>query len=161
MQKERDPESPYDASVSNIERLYEPLTSIELQSMVDSHEEPFVIIDRHYRIVAVNRAYKKVYSFPDDDAIGKLCFQVSHGNDRPCHEEGEDCPHARVFDTGKPCVCAHVHVDSNHRMHQVRVSAYPLYGTNGQLYIGECIEQMSSPDDRRTGSERMVGSTNR
>ena len=40
----------------------EPVSSIQLQSMVDSHEKPFVVIDRDYSIVAVNDAYKKIYS---------------------------------------------------------------------------------------------------
>ncbi|UCB54488.1 MAG: sigma 54-interacting transcriptional regulator, partial [Thiotrichales bacterium] len=140
-------------------RVYEPVTSIELQSMVDSHEMPFVIIDRDYRIVAVNDAYKKTFSYPDGDAIGQYCYQVSHGKDQPCSLEGEECPHSNIYDSGKSCVCAHVHVDAGHRVHQVRVSAYPLWGSNGQLYVGECIEQLTSPDDRRTGSERMVGNT--
>jgi transcriptional regulator with PAS, ATPase and Fis domain len=142
-----------------MENQYEPVTSIELQSMVDSHESPFVIIDRNYRIVAVNDAYKQIYSYPDDNAVGKKCHQISHGKDNPCHEEGEECPHHHIFETGDPCVCAHVHVDASHRIHQVRVSAYPLQGSDGQLYMGECIEQVSSPDDRRSGSERMVGNT--
>jgi two-component system response regulator AtoC len=140
-------------------KTFEPVSSIELQSMVNSHEQPFVIIDRNYRIVAVNDAYRKTYSYPDSDAIGKRCFEVSHGRESPCSQEGEECPHGNVFDTGKSCVCAHVHVDANHRMHQVRVSAYPLTGSNGQLYLGECIEQVTTPDERRAGSERMVGST--
>jgi transcriptional regulator with PAS, ATPase and Fis domain len=137
----------------------EPVSSIELQSMVDSHEKPFVVIDRDYSIVAVNDAYKKIYSFPDGDAIGKKCYQVSHGNENPCDLEGEECPHTHIFDTGNPCVCAHVHVDAGHRIHQVRVSAFPLHGSNGKLYMGECIEQVTSPDERRSGSERMVGNT--
>ena len=70
----------------------DPVSSIELQSMVDSHERPFVVIDRDYRIVAVNEAYKKIYSYSNDDAIGKKCYRVSHGKPRPCHEEGEECP---------------------------------------------------------------------
>lgn len=135
------------------------VSSIELQSMVNSHENPFVIIDRNYRIVAVNDAYEKIYSYPDGNAVGKMCYQVSHGNEHPCHQEGEECPHDHIFDTGEHCVCAHVHVDAGHRMHQVRVSAYPLQGSDGQLYMGECIEQVTSPDNRRSGSERMVGNT--
>ena len=109
MQKEHESVTPVEP------RQYAPLSSIELQSMVDSHEEPFVVIDRNYSIV-------------DGGAIGKMCYQVSHGKDRPCHEEGEDCPHGHIFDTGKPCVCAHVHVDANHRMHQVRVQAAARHG---------------------------------
>jgi PAS domain-containing protein len=31
---------------------------IELQSLIDSHEQPFVVIDRDYRIMATNKAYQ-------------------------------------------------------------------------------------------------------
>ena len=35
----------------------ETKNTIDLQSVVDTHEQPFVIIDRNFTIVAVNRAY--------------------------------------------------------------------------------------------------------
>ena len=60
------------------EQLYEPVTSIELQSMVDSHDMPFVVIDRNYRIVAVNEAYKKTFSYPDGDAIAYVVLENPH-----------------------------------------------------------------------------------
>ncbi len=130
---------------------------IELKSLVDSHEKPFVVIDKNYQILAVNNAYEKAYGFPDNGAIGKPCYQVSHGNDRPCSEEGEECPHDHVYSTGESYVCAHIHCDASHRMHQVKVSAYPLLSSDGELYMGESIEEISSPEDRRNGGDRMVG----
>ena len=36
-------------------------TGFELQSLVDSHQHPFVVIDRDYQIMAVNKAYEKTY----------------------------------------------------------------------------------------------------
>ena len=135
------------------------VTPIELISLVNSHDKPFVVIDKNYRILAVNQAYEHAYGASSDDAIGKMCYQVSHGNERPCSEEGEECPHEHIFSTGDNCICAHIHCDSNHRMHQVKVSAYPLRGANGELYMGECIEEITSPEDRRSGGERMVGET--
>ena len=65
----------------------------ELQSLVDSHENPFVVIDRDYRIVAVNKAYEKLYGAGRENAVGLHCFKVSHDNDAPCCQSGEDCPH--------------------------------------------------------------------
>jgi DNA-binding NtrC family response regulator len=44
-------------------------------------------------------------------------------------------------------------------MHQVKVSAYPLQGSNGELYMGECIEEIAVPDEKVIGGERMVGET--
>ena len=44
---------------------------IELQSLVDSHEQPFVIIDRDYRILAVNRAYERTFGTDSSKAFGQ------------------------------------------------------------------------------------------
>jgi DNA-binding NtrC family response regulator len=69
------------------------------------------------------------------------------------------CPHDQVFNTGKASFCAHSHRDINDRVHQVKVAAYPLYGADGELYLGECIDEILPPEERRSGGERMVGAT--
>ena len=132
---------------------------IELTSMVNSHEKPFVVIDKNYQILAVNDAYEQVYGASRDYAVGKTCYQVSHNNDHPCSEDGEECPHDNIFDNGEPCICAHLHYDKDHTLHQVKVSAFPLRGSNGELYMGECIEEITTRDNTGTGVGRMVGET--
>jgi len=131
--------------------------SIDLASLVNSHEKPFVVIDKDYRILAVNMAYELEYGTSSEDAVGKMCYQISHGNEHPCSVEGEDCPHDQVFSKGEAKVCAHVHCDADHRMHHVKVSAFPLQGSNNELFLGECIEKISSMDAHLPGGERMVG----
>jgi transcriptional regulator with PAS, ATPase and Fis domain len=132
-------------------------SAIELQSMIDSHTRPFVVIDRDYRIMAVNQAYEHVYKSTQDLAVGRPCYQISHGNDAPCHESGEDCPHQHLFENGKEHSCLHVHYDADHRMHQVRVTAYPLVSSDGELYMGEMIEEINVPHGVHHESQRMVG----
>jgi len=141
-------------SISNIVNLVDHIETgpIDLQSLVDSHDQPFVVIDRDYRIRAINRAYEKTFGVSSDKAVGLP-------NDAPCHESGEDCPHANLFEIGKTDSCLHVHYDANHRMCQVRVTGFPLKGGNGELYMGELIQQLSGPEDRRTNGRRMVGQT--
>ena len=134
-------------------------TSIELQSLVDSHEKPFVIIDRDYRILAVNSAYERAFGTDSRQAVGQPCYRVSHNNEAPCHESGEDCPHVNLFEVGQRDSCLHIHYDKDHRMCQVRVTAYPLHGSNGELFMGELIEELSGPEDRRVEGKRMVGCT--
>jgi transcriptional regulator with PAS, ATPase and Fis domain len=130
---------------------------IELQSLVDSHEKPFVIIDRDYQILAVNSAYERAFETDSTRAVGQPCYRISHNNDAPCHELGEDCPHAKLFEVEQRNSCLHIHYDKDHRMCQVRVTAYPLRGSDGQLYMGELIEELSGPEDRRVEGKRMVG----
>lgn len=131
--------------------------SIDLVSLVNSHEKPFVVIDKSYHILAVNKAYELEYGTTSEDAVGSKCYEISHGNDHPCGEEGEDCPHERVLRSGEATVCAHIHCDANHRMHHVKVTAYPLHGSGEELLMGECIEKISTMDSREPGAERMVG----
>ena len=132
---------------------------VDLQSLVDSHEQPFVVIDNEYRIMAVNSAYERTYGTSRELAVGQPCYKISHDNDAPCHESGEDCPHVNLFEIGKRDSCLHVHYDANHRMCQVRVTAYPLYGSNGELFMGELIQEISAPEERRLNGRRMVGET--
>ena len=132
---------------------------VDLQSLVDSHEKPFVVIDNEYRIMAVNGAYERSYGVTREQAVGQPCYKISHNNDAPCHESGEDCPHVNMFEIGKRDSCLHVHHDADHRMCQVRVTAYPLYGSSGELFMGELIEEISAPEERRVNGRRMVGKT--
>ena len=132
-------------------------TSIDLQSLVESHQQPFVVIDSDYRIMAINNAYESAFGVKREQAIGQPCYKVSHNNDAPCHESGEDCPHLNLFETGQRDSCVHLHYDVGHRMGQVRVTAYPLQGSNGELYMGELIQEMSTPNERRNNGQRMVG----
>ncbi len=131
--------------------------TIELQSMIDSHSSPFVVVGRDYRILAVNQAYEQFYNATRDFAVGQPCYQVSHGNSAPCHESGEDCPHERLFNKGEQHSCLHVHYDPDHRMHQVRVTAYPLVSGDGELYMGEMIEEINVPDGVHREGQRMIG----
>ena len=132
---------------------------VDLQSLVDSHEKPFVVIDNEYRIMAVNSAYERTYGVTREQAVGQPCYKISHNNEAPCHESGEDCPHVNLFEIGKRDSCVHVHQDADHRMCQVRVTAYPLYGSSGELFMGELIEEISAPEERRSNGRRMVGKT--
>ena len=132
---------------------------IEVQSLIDSHEQPFVVIDRDFRIMATNRAYRKAYCTDDEEAIGSQCFKVSHHNDVPCCQLGEECPHAGLFESGEQKSCVHIHYDQDGNMHQVRVTAYPLRGTDGELYLGEHIQEISAPQHVVSGTGKMVGRT--
>ena len=139
-------------------RVDEAVTAeaIELQSLVDSHQQPFVIIDSNYHILAVNKAFERSYGTDRNQAVGQCCYKVSHNNDAPCSEAGEDCPHQHLFDKGEQHSCVHLHYDQDHHMHQVRVTAFPLVSSGGTLYMGEMIEDITQ-EARADQNDRMVG----
>ncbi|MDH5469502.1 MAG: sigma 54-interacting transcriptional regulator [Gammaproteobacteria bacterium] len=114
--------------------------SFDLQSLIDSHAEPFVVIDRNYRIVAVNAAYARAYGAFSSQAVGQTCYRISHNKDQPCHRNGEECPHINLFKDGKQYSCIHTHLNGKNHLHQVRVTAVPLYDGDGQLFMGELLQ---------------------
>jgi len=132
-------------------------TVFELQSLVDSHQHPFVVIDRDYQILAVNKAYEKTYGVGKERTVGLPCFKISHDNDSPCCRSGEDCPHEYLFKYGEPRSCIHIHYDEQHRMHQVRVTAHPLRSGSGELFMGELIEPLTLLEEIKPDCNRMVG----
>ncbi|MDP2029014.1 MAG: sigma 54-interacting transcriptional regulator [Thiobacillus sp.] len=129
----------------------------ELQSLIDVQENPFVLIDEHYRIVAANRAYCINYGMDQLEVVGKTCHEVSHRSNVPCHQNGEDCPHQAVFRTGQPHEVIHTHFDRHNRPEYARIKGHPIQGIGTQRYLGEAIYHIAGSDELDCGDMRMVG----
>ena len=133
-------------------------TSIQLQSLVDAQDRPFLVVDSDYKVVAVNRAYENTYGTRRDQLVGCHCFRVFHNHPRPCHEYGKDCPnlHVQQHHIEEAYSCVHFIEDNQGRIHQTRLTAYPLLGENGERYLGEALEDLSVHNHEDTAA-RMVG----
>jgi len=127
-----------------------------VQSLIDAHDNPFVLIDRDYRIVAANRAYREAYAVKDGALIGKCCFQVSHRLSSPCHLHGEDCPHQQVFETGETHEVLHVHYDNAGEPERVRIRGHCIRGADGEALLGESIHRLE-PVGEQQWHGRMIG----
>lgn len=127
------------------------------QSLIDAHDNPFVLIDEEYRLVAANRAYRRAYGLDEHaEVVGRHCYEVSHHLDRPCHLNGEDCPHRQVFATGETHEVLHTHYDARGQAEQVRIRGHAIRGVDRQLWLGESIERLVPPEAK--GCEgRMIG----
>lgn len=133
--------------------------SIDIQSLVDSHERPFMVIDKSYRIIALNQPFEKTYGVSTDRVLGRPCYEVSHGNNRPCDELGEECPYQQVYRNRQTHSCLHIHKDEHGQQHRVRVTVYPLTGANGEVYLGESIQELSAEETMSEAGVSMVGAS--
>ncbi len=131
--------------------------SLDLQSLINIQENPFVLIDKDYRVVSANHAYCQVYGMRPDEIVGRLCHEISHHSSVPCHENGEVCPHQKVFATGEACQVMHIHYDNHNRAERVRLKGHPINGRDGRLYLGEAIEPLGSSEDLDCDEMRMIG----
>ena len=66
---------------------------IKLESLLETHEQPFVVIGADLHVVAVNRAWEAVFGTAREDQIG-----------RPCCEQQGACRHQQLFQTLEPYV---------------------------------------------------------
>ncbi|MEN8207298.1 MAG: sigma 54-interacting transcriptional regulator [Pseudomonadota bacterium] len=132
---------------------------IGFQTLVESHEQPFMVIDKHFRILALNQAYERAYATNVDQAIGKHCYEICHAHSRPCSEEGEECPHRQVYEKNMPHSCLHTHRDETGHTYWVRVTAFPIMADDGETYLGESIQELTQQDDPAETGEtvHMVG----
>jgi PAS domain S-box-containing protein len=138
---------------------YSNRIGINLQSIIDASDNGFVVIDKNYNIVAANKAYCDAYGVSGDEIEGKKCHAVSHHSDVPCHLNGEDCPHKKVFETKAPHQVLHIHFDHNNEEEHVRIKGSPVFGTDGELFLGEAVFPIAKSDDMDCAKQRMLGSS--
>ncbi|MGE0803438.1 MAG: sigma 54-interacting transcriptional regulator [Lautropia sp.] len=133
------------------------IAAIGSRHWLETHAEPFVLIDADYTIVAANRAYARAYGTSPEAIVGRKCHQVSHRSEEPCHHHGENCPHRTVFAAGEPTQVVHVHYDAHGNAERVRLTARPLPLADGGLLMSESVEQLQplEPAD----AALMIGAT--
>ncbi|MDO9222047.1 MAG: sigma 54-interacting transcriptional regulator [Thiobacillus sp.] len=130
---------------------------IQIQSLIDTHEQAFVIIDRDYRIVAANRRYCDAYGISAESIVGQHCHTVSHHSPRPCHENGELCPHLALFNQGEAVEVLHTHFHADDQPERTRIRGHRLQDENGELYLGEQMFPLEAEAGSVCDAMQMVG----
>ena len=126
----------------------------ELASLIDQLPGCRLLLDAEYRIVAANPAYLNCCgAHCACDAVGRYCYEVSHGYDAPCDSHGESCPLQMAKESGRSERCVHVHHTMDGPEH-VEVEITPLRDDRGTitLYM-ERVDKLSTPGR----SDRFVG----
>ncbi|MFA7633051.1 MAG: sigma 54-interacting transcriptional regulator [Thiohalomonadaceae bacterium] len=123
----------------------ESIAKPSCEQIINILPDPFVVIDRNYRIMAANAQYRKHYGLnPGEDVVGRFCYEVSHHSETPCSQHGEHCPLEIVFNTAQPTQVMHIHYDQHGREEYVQLQSTPLFDDNGKvLYVGEYIFPVS------------------
>ena len=133
------------------------MPSIDLQDLIEAHDQPFVVIDREYRIVAANQRYAEAYGVSSDAIVGQHCYAVSHHATRPCHENGEQCPHQALFEHGEAVEVLHTHFHADDQPERTRIRGHALRGVNGERFLGEQLYPLEADAGSDCDAMQMVG----
>ena len=133
------------------------MPQLELQALIDANDQPFVVIDRDYRIVAANQRYGDAYGVTPAAIVGRHCYDVSHHATRPCHENGELCPHRALFERGEAVEVVHTHFHADDQPERTRIRGHALRGVNGERYLGEQLYPLEADTGTACDAMHMVG----
>lgn len=116
-----------------------------LESLLETHEQPFVVIGADLRVIAVNRAWEAAFGIPREHQIGQPC----------CKQTGV-CRHQHLFQTLEPYAGIFSADDGKESKKLLNVHGYPLLDADGRLYLGESqnLLHKSSDEVHQTG---MIG----
>ena len=101
-------------------------TSEEWQKTFNAITDFVFIIDRDYRLVRVNKALCDALKKEPKELIGKRCFEVLHGTDKPW----PNCPHTKTLATGKATT---EEINDPHLGLPLLVTNSPLFNDKGEL----------------------------
>jgi PAS domain S-box-containing protein len=116
-------------------------------NILQSVGEGIIVVKPDFTIISANTAYCDQVGMDCDDIKGKHCYEVSHHIQRPCYEEGEDCPIKHTFETREPATSLHVHHNIKGEEIYVEVRSYPLKDHTGKVV--SAIEVINNITDRR------------
>ena len=131
-----------------VERRAEQLEAARnyTRATLDNLPDQIISVDLNYRIKSANRAMYERLGLAQKEVIGKFCYKLTHNNDRPCNECGEECPIDGIKETGLPCLVHHKHYGQNGIVEHVEVVAAPIRDKDDNIV--EIIEIMHDISDR-------------
>lgn len=120
-------------------------SAFKLESLLETHDSPFVIINAELKIVAVNRAWEVAFGASRQSQVGL-----------PCCEESGDCRHKQLFQTLEPYAGIFPATLPSEERKLLNVRGYPLLDTDSTVYLGESLCILSKSGCHSV-DERMVG----
>ena len=127
----------------------------DLLAFLDGLEEPRIVMDADYRIVAANRAYTQEFG-AGQPIRGRTCYEVSHRFAVPCDQAGESCPLKLSQETGTPQRVLHLHHTPRGEEH-VDVETTPIHDEAGKVvYFVETMRLVRQASSR-PAAQGLVG----
>jgi PAS domain S-box-containing protein len=113
----------------------------------ENSRDGIIILDRNYRILAVNNSIEKWTEKHVSELIDKDCVEIFHDNDRVCPH----CAAKAVFETGEVnIVTQKIQVEES--THYAELSAYPVRSKTGEItesmvFIQDVSDRMLCHDE--------------
>ncbi len=105
-----------------------------IESLIETHDLPFLVINKQLQIVAVNTAWENHFGLSRDEQLGQ-----------PCCPDDIQCRHRRFFETMEGYTCSFTEATAKFNISnigykaQFRISGYPIHDADDNVFLGESI----------------------
>ncbi|MBC2693835.1 MAG: PAS domain-containing protein [Desulfobacteraceae bacterium] len=103
-----------------------------LNSVLNGIRDQIMVVDKHYRIEEVNKAFLDRVGKQKKEIIGRHCYHVLHDEDKPCKISKHFCPVQEAFNSGEPYEALHTRYKCR-KVSYFRIIAYPMLDENGSV----------------------------
>lgn len=114
---------------------------LSLQSLIDTHSAPFMVLDREFRVVAVNSALARFFEIDAKNLIGNHLGEFLTDED-----SGPLKTREAFFRNLEPFTLVETRRFKPSVEVLVRGRGYPLHGADGTIYLGEIIKPLAGQD---------------
>lgn len=97
------------------------------------HDSISVLDANTLKIIDVNAAFLEEQRLGKEDVLGKTCYEVTHGLDRPCALPHDPCPLHDTVQLGVYSTYEHTHFNSRGERIMSEVSTSPLKDSSGRI----------------------------
>ncbi len=108
-------------------------TSNFLRTVMDAVPLPVAVIDREYRIKAMNETAAALLPARGEAEQPLYCYRDVHHRDSPCEGVDYNCSLKEVLRTNRPCKLVHTHYLPDGEPRTVEVLASPLHDAQGEI----------------------------
>ena len=109
--------------------VFKDLTVV--RAVLNCNRSPVAVLSHDGEILEANRQYEDQFG-QGEGVAGRHCYEVSHGLDVPCWQQGEACPLQLSREFGQSQRCVHVHHTPEGEVHH-DVQACPVIGEEGKV----------------------------
>lgn len=114
----------------------------QLQAIFDGITDGVIIVDRSFRIVALNKAEAAFLGSTPQDLVGRPCYEAYCRGDKPC----DLCPAHETFATGKPAMVSRLELSTGYHRKGVDVYTFPVRDESGETI--QAIQYIKDVTDR-------------
>ncbi len=143
------------ASAIENARLFEQvkMTEQQLENIFESMSDMVYFNSKEYEIRSVNRAVCNKLGLTPSEIIGRKCYEVFHGMDKPY----EKCPHHKTVSTKKAYI---EELDDPHMGGTFLTSSSPIFDLTGEfigsVHVVRDISELKSLREKLVMAEKMA-----